>query len=725
MIFLICSLLSLHSSHSKADTHEYKTLKPTTVQLSWKFQFQFAQIIAAYEKGYYRNAGLDVTIIEGGPGINAADEVSNGQADFGVYSSALIVEYSRRKPVVALAALMQHSAVGLAVQNNESIQSIHDLKGKTVTLSSDTYDEILAYFKANGLNEGNVHIKNKTATGLINLRDAQGISIYTSNEAFLIKDEPNKYQLFSPRSAGIDLFGNILFTSSMQIKQDLQKVKAFREATLRGLDYALNHQEEIIDLILEKYNTQNKTREHLQFEARKIHELTRPDIVEPGYMSRGRWKHVAEVYSSLGKIPEELDLTPFLFNPDPHVNMTPFYWAIGITMFILALLSGFLMQSRHFNRQLQTEIAERQQAESLLRESEARFKELFDNNPDPCWIIENNHFIECNQAAANILEYPDKQALAATHPSQVSPEFQPDKRPSKEKADEMISIALKKGLHRFEWIHQKLNGQTIPVEVTLAKTNFCGREVLYCVWRDITERKRIDKLKDEFVSTVSHEIRTPLTSIRGSLGLLNGGVAGTLSEKGKTLIDISLKNTERLLLLINDLLDMSKMESGKMEYCMEICDIRSLVEQAVRANEHFASQHQTRYTTSNAAANMFIWGDSNRLIQVLNNLLSNAAKFSEKTSEINISTEQNHGNVVIKVHNFGQPIPEDFRARIFEKFTQADSSDNRKIGGTGLGLSIANSIIQDHKGSISFTSSLDNGTEFQVSLPEYIPKKND
>lgn len=234
---------------------------------------------------------------------------------------------------------------------------------------------------------------------------------------------------------------------------------------------------------------------------------------------------------------------------------------------------------------------------------------------------------------------------------------------------------------------------------------------------DVTERLELGRLKDEFVSVVSHELRTPMTSVSGSLGLVLGGVTGPMPDKANELIQIAYNNCQRLIRLINDILDIEKIESGKVEFRMQHVDLRALVERAIASNEAYADKFGVRIAADLDAAPPTVFGDPDRLTQVLTNLISNAAKFSPQGEEVLVSVRIANAKLRVIVADRGAGIPDAVRPRLFQRFVQADSSDTRNAEGTGLGLSIVKSIVEHHEGAVGFRDRAGGGTEFIVDLP--------
>jgi PAS domain S-box-containing protein len=266
-----------------------------------------------------------------------------------------------------------------------------------------------------------------------------------------------------------------------------------------------------------------------------------------------------------------------------------------------------------------------------------------------------------------------------------------------------------------EGLHK--DGRRIAVDLGLSEMRIGNRRLFIGIVRDISARLEIERLKSGFVSTVSHELRTPLTSISGSLGLLAGGVAGELPPKATRLIDIAKLNAERLVRLINDILDLEKAESGRLEFRLEAQRIKAVVQHAIDVNRAYAQGFGVAIELDPRSDDAMVLIDRDRMVQVLTNLISNAAKFSPRGGAVRLEIRAKDDTAQIAVRDQGTGIPEEFQKRIFQKFAQADSSDSRAKGGTGLGLSIAKTIVEQLGGNIAFESTPEQGTSFFVNLP--------
>jgi len=268
---------------------------------------------------------------------------------------------------------------------------------------------------------------------------------------------------------------------------------------------------------------------------------------------------------------------------------------------------------------------------------------------------------------------------------------------------------------QIEALHK--DGHKIPVDLGLSEMYIGSRRLFVGIVRDISERLEIDRMKSGFVSTVSHELRTPLTSIGGSLGLLAGGAAGPLGSKAAKLIDIAKQNSDRLVRLINDILDLEKAESGKLDLRMEELALVPVVEQAIELNRGYADSFDVAIKLEPHDRDTTVVVDRDRFIQVLTNLLSNAVKYSPKGGTVRVSIASGKGAAKVCVIDEGPGVPPEFERRIFQKFSQADSSDTRAKGGTGLGLSIAKTLMERFGGGIDFERGRRNGANFYVTLP--------
>ena len=268
-----------------------------------------------------------------------------------------------------------------------------------------------------------------------------------------------------------------------------------------------------------------------------------------------------------------------------------------------------------------------------------------------------------------------------------------------------------------ELIGVRKSGKAFEMELALSLIDSDGEASYVGVIRDISDRKHTDKLKNEFIATVSHEVRTPLTSISASLAIIESGNIGLLPEKIANLIQIAKQNSLRLQNLINDLLDMDRLLSNKIDFEYKKFDAVLLVQNTITANQYIADKHQVKFQIISAENNCHILADETRTQQVLTHLLSNAAKFSNPHSIVDLSIASNNKFIKISVTDHGFGIPPEFKTNIFSSFTQADSSSTRQKDGSGIGLTISKELIEKMGGKIGFTSSIGQGSCFYFELP--------
>jgi signal transduction histidine kinase/ligand-binding sensor domain-containing protein len=279
-----------------------------------------------------------------------------------------------------------------------------------------------------------------------------------------------------------------------------------------------------------------------------------------------------------------------------------------------------------------------------------------------------------------------------------------------------LAAVLMLGFAFVRWRMGAVNRRNIALESLVAERTHDLGAANENLTREVEERVRAERLKDEFVSVVSHELRTPLTSIRGALGLLKHGVGGEGGPEAQNLVQLAERNSLRLLALVNDLLDIQKIEAGQLPLTLQHLDLREVAQQALETYGSLAATQQVRLQLVPGEGALAILGDPARLEQVFANLLSNATKFSPKGATVWITLADTAGFARVAVTNEGAPIPDAFRSRIFQKFAQADGSSTRAAGGTGLGLAITKALVEAHQGTIGFQSDA-NGTVFWFELP--------
>jgi len=329
-------------------------------------------------------------------------------------------------------------------------------------------------------------------------------------------------------------------------------------------------------------------------------------------------------------------------------------------------------------------------------------------------VTPEGRFLKVNAALCELLGYDEAHLLAndlqsITHPDDLATDLQ------------LVRQALAGEIDRYRvekrYYHE--SGRTIwtllSVSLVRDRTGTPGYFVVQI--QDIGKQREIERVKGEFASVVSHELRTPLTSIRGSLGLVLGTMSSDMPRSASRLLEIAHTNCERLIVLINDILDIDKIAAGNMRFDLQRRSLVAMIRKSVQLTESYAHRFEAPLKVGAAREDAWILVDEDRFVQVLRNLLSNAGKFSPPDAVVTVDMRVLQGRARVSITDQGPGIPNDFRARIFARFSQADSSINRRTGGTGLGLHISRQIVERMNGAIGFDTKLGSGSTFWVEFP--------
>ncbi len=343
------------------------SLNQITMQLRWKHQFQFAGYYAAKHKGFYQEQGLDVTIVAGEPGKTPVTEVLEGRAEYGEANSELLYEFLNGQPLVALAAIFQHSPSVLLTLKKSNIKFPQHLIGKKVMMIGGTDDfDFLAMMVNEGVDVNSVDIV-PSSYNIQDLIDGKvdAFNAYLTNEPFFLEEKGLAGHVISPVNYGVDFYSDILFTTREEINNNPKRVEAFRKASIRGWEYAMENPEEIIDLILAEYGSE-KSRAHLQFEAQAMQNLIMPDLIPVGNINPGRFQRMADLMVEFGFAEAGFSLDDFIYNPNPTVGRDLFVKTTVFFSFLLLLVVFVAVLLWRLNRRLRHEIRQRHVAEKKL-----------------------------------------------------------------------------------------------------------------------------------------------------------------------------------------------------------------------------------------------------------------------------------------------------------------------------------------------------------------------
>lgn len=689
-----------------------------TLTLKWRHQFQFAGYYAAIAQGFFAAEGLDVTLREGQPGEDAATLVSTGQSDFAIGSASVLIGQARGLPVVAVAALFQHSPLVLIVRRGSGLDHPQALAGHRLMLDDDP--EVLALLASEGVTKHPVELVRHTGNPTdLSAGRVDALSGYLTNEAIVLRSAG--IEIIRPRQYGIDFYGDVLITSRALASTHPERVRGFLRATQRGWDYAMAHPEEIADLILTRY-APDQTRGFLLDQAAAMRELVLPDLVEIGHMSRGRWHHIAETFAGAGLIAPETSLDGFLFSEIDEARQARVgRWIeaavlVGTAGLAVALLlGGFVARLRALVHCRTRELAA----------SEERFRTIFDSVNDAILLLspQDGALLDVNHRTCELFGYPREEMVTLTlgdlglTGSGEPQRFDPTWWRIKAGGDRP---------HLLEWRARAKNGSAFWVEASLRQAMIGGAPLFLVVARDISARREVEEqlrqtIEDlvasnsdleRFAYISSHDLQTPLRNVVSYAQLLARRYRGRLDADADEFIGFIVDNTRHMSELINDLLDYTRV--GRPALPLVPVEARRPLAQALAA---LRPEIEAIGATIQFDTLPRVMGDEAQMVSLFQNLIGNALKYRhlDRPLEIAITAEPHDGTKwCFAVRDNGIGIEKQYFSKIFEIFQRLHP--DHKSTGTGIGLALCQRIIHRFGGEIWVESVPETGSTFFFTI---------
>ena len=709
-----------------------------SLQLSWLHQFQFAGFYMAKEKGFYKNVGLDVEIKEFAFDLNKATYLGEKKADFAIGRSSLLIEKANGEDVVALGAIYQKSPLMVLVTKDSGIENISDLKNKRLMITNDAKDTvaIMAMLSANGININDIKIQQHSFNynDLIdNKTDA--MASYISNEPVSLGNKNIEYKIFHPKDYGFDFYGDILYSSSKYIKNNPKVTKDFFYNSMKGWEYAFDNINESVEVIYNKYNTNNKSKSDLLKEANVLKKLIYDNNDMPlGSLDKVKLQKIINVYEILGLIDHDIDLDNFIYEYNPHktyafeLSKTEIIYFVLISIFIVILLIIFFVFSS-IKLKLLKEV---KNAKEELNKSYLKLHKLTENIPGAIYQYKlypdgratfpyiSNSIKELSEVSPADLLNDATPAFNRIHPDDLEMLKTTILDSAKTMNDLNIKYRVnlpKKGLR---WLHGKSKPEKLED----------GSILWHGIINDITKQKEKDNLlyeqtklasMGEMIGNIAHQWRQPLS-------IISTAATGMIIEKEYNLLSdeefkINCKaindNAQYLSRTIEDFKNFIRGNRNKKTFNLSsnINSFLNLIEGTIKNNNISL--------ILNLDDDIVINGYENELIQCLINIFNNSKDaLNEKKLEnkfIFISTTRIESSLIITIKDNATGISNNIIAKIFEPyFTTKDKSQ-----GTGLGLSMTYNLIVDGMNgtievenvSYEYEDETFTGAEFKITLP--------
>jgi PAS domain S-box-containing protein len=703
-----------------------------TLQLKWHHQFQFAGYYAAQLKGFYRAAGLDVTLREADPRRLPLPMVESGEAEFGVSDMEVFQAYLAGRPVVALGVVFQHSPTIILALRKNGIRHLSDLAGRTVMFQGGQgLTELQVMLKAEGMRLDSI----KLVPHSWNLDDLLGgrvdaISAYSTNEPYALNQRGAHLTELRPMDYGVDFYGDLLFTTRAFAAAHPELTDAFTRASFQGWEYAMEHPEELIGYILTLPGVaaSGVTRDQLRFEAAQMRGLVLPGLVDIGHMNPGRFRHIAEMSAQLGFARTTRDPEAFIYAPPVSTRQAwirvlkvglPLAGLIGLL--VVLWITQLRRTVRARTRALREEVRQRQRTGQALQESEARYRSILNASPDAITIADlQRRILMASPMALKLAGCTREDQLVGRMLLEfVAP------------ADRERAMATIAGMFRgvmagpCEYHCLRPNGSTLEVEanVEFIRDAEGAPTSLVLVVRDITERRRLEQERrllqaqlhqaqkmeslGSLAGGVAHDMNNVLGAILG-MASMHGEQAPPGSDLERGLLTIT-RAAERGGTMVKSLLNLARQSPAETQEL----DLNALLREEVRLLEH-TTLSQVRLEMDLAPDLRPMRGDAAALTHAIMNLCVNAVDAMAGSGTLTLRTRNvDPAQVEIQVQDNGCGMP----AEVMEKALDPFFTTKGVGKGTGLGLPIVYSTVKAHQGALELQSEPGRGTLVRVRFP--------
>ena len=694
---------------------EYNYLDTVTLKLKWKHQFQFAGYYAAIAKGYYKDAGLYVKLLEPTESENYISKVATNKIQYGIASSDLLLSYNAGFSVVLLANIFQHSPNIFIAKRRTPSDNIHDLAGKTIMLEEHA-NELIAYLKTEKIDLSTINfVTHNFSPQQFLLGNVFATSAYSTDEPYLLKEAGVKYNIFNPRSSGIDFFGDNLFTSRLEIKNHPKRVKAFLEASLKGWVYALEHSDEIVNLIYNNYSKRHSIL-HLKFEAQQTDRLIMHKVIEVGYVNKSRWQRIGEIYSELGMLPAKFSLDGFFYDKNQKLSFWNRYKMILFVLIFTLLILYVAIRFFRLNKKLHQESIINKEREKQLLKLEQKYHDLSDESPLPIIItsLTSGNVLYINKIACEKFKVNKQIAL-----NKQACKFYANS----EKRNDLLRKLQQQGYVRNMVVEmQDSGGVKFWALITANVINFESQESIYATILDITKRikleerlKSVNAAKDKFFSIIGHDLKSPFNALLGLSDLLLEKIKNQDFKDVAKYANIFRDTSQQTFNLLTNLLDWSLEQTGLMSFNPERINVAELAEDLTLYYNNLAKDKEINISTD--INNDFeLIADRNMLKTIITNLVSNAIKFTNKGGQIRISAIKKESGITFAISDSGVGIENSNLHKLFKIEETIKTKGTNNESGTGLGLILCKDFVERHNGKIWVESEIGIGSTFYFTI---------